>query len=177
IAQSHLKPEQYLVPSRVSGSPHLSTRQYSRIVESWVASIGLDAAAYGTHSLRRTKATLIYRRTRNLRAVQLLLGRTKLESNVRYLGIESTMHWRSPSRPRCSLVSDRRFRRSLTGPRADIFKTNRPAFAGRVSGRVLDHFSMNGRKCRRVRIIQTLGVTEAAGALAHSSRAVRSLTS
>ncbi|MDH4259878.1 MAG: tyrosine-type recombinase/integrase [Gammaproteobacteria bacterium] len=88
IASAHLKPEQYLFPSRVSESPHLSTRQYSRIVGSWVRSIGLDPAAYGTHSLRRTKATLIYRRTRNLRAVQLLLGHTKLESTVRYLGIE-----------------------------------------------------------------------------------------
>jgi integrase len=66
----------------------LSTRQYSRIVGAWVGSIGLDPAAYGTHTLRRTKATLIYRRTRNLRAVQLLLGHTKLESTVRYLGIE-----------------------------------------------------------------------------------------
>ena len=88
IAAAHLKPEQFLFPSRVSASPHLSTRQYSRIVGSWVNSIGLDAAAYGTHSMRRTKATMIYRRTRNLRAVQLLLGHTKLESTVRYLGIE-----------------------------------------------------------------------------------------
>ena len=88
IAAAHLKPEQFLFPSRVSASPHLSTRQYSRIVGSWVNSIGLDAAAYGTHSMRRTKATMIYRRTRNLRAVQLLLGHTKLESTVRYLDIE-----------------------------------------------------------------------------------------
>ena len=88
IATAHLKPEQFLFPSRVSESPHLSTRQYSRIVGAWVGSIGLDPAAYGTHTLRRTKATLIYRRTRNLRAVQLLLGHTKLESTVRYLGIE-----------------------------------------------------------------------------------------
>jgi integrase len=88
MAMAHLKPEQFLFPSRLSASPHLSTRQYARIVGSWVASIGLDPAAYGTHSLRRTKATLIYRRTRNLRAVQLLLGHTKLESTVRYLGIE-----------------------------------------------------------------------------------------
>src|SRR6202521_5919038 len=88
ITAAHLKPEQFLFPSRVSESPHLSTRQYSRIVGSWVECIGLDPAAYGTHSLRRTKATLIYRRTRNLRAVQLLLGHTKLESTVRYLGIE-----------------------------------------------------------------------------------------
>ena len=87
IATAHLKTEQFLFPSRVSASP-LSTRQYSRIVGSWVNSIGLDAAAYGTHSLRRTKATLIYRRTRNLRAVQLLLGHAKLERTVRYLGIE-----------------------------------------------------------------------------------------
>lgn len=78
----------YLFPSRVSESPHLSTRQYARIVTRWVESIGLDATAYGTHSMRRTKATLIYRRTKNLRAVQLLLGHTKPESTVRYLGIE-----------------------------------------------------------------------------------------
>jgi site-specific recombinase XerD len=69
-------------------SPHLSTRQYARIVDDCVNEIGLDPAAYGTHTLRRTKASLIYRRTKNLRAVQLLLGHTKLESTVRYLGIE-----------------------------------------------------------------------------------------
>ena len=88
IAGARLTPEQFLFPSRVSASPHLSTRQYARIVGCWVSSIGLDPAAYGTHSMRRTKPTLIYRRTRNLRAVQLLLGHTKLESTVRYLGIE-----------------------------------------------------------------------------------------
>ena len=88
IASARLKPDQSLFPSRVRESPHLSTRQYSRIVGSWVGSIGLDPAAYGTHSLRRTKPTLIYRRTRNLRADQLLLGHSKLESTVRYLGIE-----------------------------------------------------------------------------------------
>src|SRR6202171_2398253 len=79
IATAHLKPDQFLFPSRVSESPHLSTRQYSRIVGSWVASIGLDPAAYGTHSMRRTKASLIYRRTKNLRAVQLLLGHTRID--------------------------------------------------------------------------------------------------
>ena len=68
--------------------PHLSTRQYARIVCGWVREIGLNPAAYGTHTLRRTKAALIYRRTKNLRAVQLLLGHSKLESTVRYLGIE-----------------------------------------------------------------------------------------
>jgi integrase len=78
----------YLFPSRVHTCPHLSTRQYARIVKQWVASIGLDPHKYGTHSLRRTKAALIYKKTGNLRAVQLLLGHTKLESTVRYLGIE-----------------------------------------------------------------------------------------
>ena len=66
----------------------LTTRQYSRLVQEWVASIGLDPTKFGTHSLRRTKAVLIYRRTGNLRAVQLLLGHSKIESTVRYLGIE-----------------------------------------------------------------------------------------
>lgn len=65
-----------------------ATRQYARILEGWVEELGLDPADYGTHSMRRTKATLIYRRTKNLRAVQLLLGHSNLESTVRYLGIE-----------------------------------------------------------------------------------------
>ncbi len=78
----------YLFKSRINNSPHLSTRQYARIVNSWISQIGLQPADYGTHTLRRTKASLIYRRTKNLRAVQLLLGHTKLESTVRYLGIE-----------------------------------------------------------------------------------------
>jgi integrase len=88
ITQFDLTPSQFLFPSRMSSSPHISTRQYAKIVKDWVADIGLDPYAYGTHSLRRTKATLIYRRTKNLRAVQLLLGHTKLESTVRYFGIE-----------------------------------------------------------------------------------------
>ena len=88
ITKFNLTPSRFLFPSRMSSSPHLSTRQYAKIVKDWVADIGLDPYAYGTHSLRRTKATLIYRRTKNLRAVQLLLGHTKLESTVRYLGIE-----------------------------------------------------------------------------------------
>jgi integrase len=85
---SGLPPESSLFPSRLHGSAHLSTRQYARIVDSWVRQLGLDKSSYGRHTLRRTKATLIYRRTKNLRAVQLLLGHTKLESTVRYLGIE-----------------------------------------------------------------------------------------
>lgn len=83
-----LKSEDFLFPSRIHSSPHLGTRQYARILEHWVVELGLDPADYGTHSVRRTKATLIYRRTKNLRAVQLLLGHSKLESTVRYLGIE-----------------------------------------------------------------------------------------
>jgi len=88
VTRARLGPGEYLFPSRMTRSPHLSTRQYARIVKGWVGLIGLEPADYGTHSLRRTKATLIYRRTKNLRAVQLLLGHTKLESTVRYLGIE-----------------------------------------------------------------------------------------
>jgi integrase len=88
IRQAKLNAGQYLFPSRLAKSQHLSTRQYARIVKAWVASIGLNPAAYGTHTMRRSKATLIYRRTKNIRAVQLLLGHGKLESTVRYLGIE-----------------------------------------------------------------------------------------
>ena len=88
IAEAGLTAGQYLFPSRQAGLPHISTRQYARIVKQWLAGIGLDPSEYGTHSLRRTKATLIYKRTQNLRAVQLLLGHRKLESTVRYLGIE-----------------------------------------------------------------------------------------
>lgn len=80
--------EGFLFPSRTDPGRPLTTRQYSRLVHQWVGLIGLDPSAYGTHSLRRTKASLIYKRTGNLRAVQLLLGHTKIESTVRYLGIE-----------------------------------------------------------------------------------------
>lgn len=88
ITTKNLRQDDFLFPSRVRSSPHITTRQYGRIVSSWVTQIGLDPAGYGTHSMRRTKASLIYKRTKNLRAIQLLLGHTKLESTVRYLGIE-----------------------------------------------------------------------------------------
>lgn len=88
IDQAKLSNKDFLFPSRVHSSPHLSTRQYARILHGWIEEIGLDASAYGTHSMRRSKASLIYKKTKNLRAVQILLGHTKLESTVRYLGIE-----------------------------------------------------------------------------------------
>jgi integrase len=78
----------YLFSARPGSDRRMSTRQYARLVAWWIGVIGLDSNLYGTHSLRRTKATLIYRRTGNLRAVQLLLGHTKIESTVRYLGVE-----------------------------------------------------------------------------------------
>jgi integrase len=84
-----LRASDWLFPSRSRPGEHLTTRQYGRLVDEWVALIGLDPAGYGTHSLRRTKVAPIYRRTGNLRACQLLLGHTKLESTVRYLGIEA----------------------------------------------------------------------------------------
>ena len=82
------KPGEFLFIGRHGPGQCMTTRQYARLVSGWVGSIGLDPRLFGTHSLRRTKATLIYRRTGNLRAVQLLLGHTKIESTVRYLGIE-----------------------------------------------------------------------------------------
>ena len=88
IATKRLRPTDYLFPSRLRAGAHVSTRQYGRIVGRWIKSIGLDPAGFGTHTMRRTKPTLIYRRTKNLRAIQVLLGHTKVESTVRYLGIE-----------------------------------------------------------------------------------------
>jgi site-specific recombinase XerC len=88
ITVAALRTGDFLFPGRRHDSPHISTRQYARIVKKWIVDIGLDPSAYGTHSMRRTKPPLIYRRTKNLRAVQLLPGHTKLESTVRYLGIE-----------------------------------------------------------------------------------------
>jgi integrase len=88
IDKMGMHPRDYLFPSRIIRCGHLSRRQYSRIVHRWVSDIRLDPAFYGTHSLRRSKASIIYRKTKNIRAVQLLLGHTSLESTVRYLGID-----------------------------------------------------------------------------------------
>ena len=83
-----LSADDWLFPSRMKRGWHLSRRQYARLVDQWVCMVGLDPAGYGTHSLRRTKVALLYKKTGNLRACQLLLGHTKLESTVRYLGVE-----------------------------------------------------------------------------------------
>jgi site-specific recombinase XerC len=81
-------PGEFVFPSRIDHSEHISTRQYARLVDEWVSGIGLRRDDYGTHSLRRTKASIICKQTGNLRAVQLLLGHTKIESTVRYLGVD-----------------------------------------------------------------------------------------
>ena len=88
LKAANKKPGEFLFAGRRDPKTGITTRQYARLVSDWIGSVGLDPRLYGTHSLRRTKATLIYRRTGNLRAVQLLLGHTKTESTVRYLGIE-----------------------------------------------------------------------------------------
>ncbi len=88
INKFNLSYHDFLFQSRLSKSEHLSTRQYALIVKKWVASIGLDPMEYGTHTMRRTKVALIYQKTKNLRVIQLLLGHSKLESTVRYLGVE-----------------------------------------------------------------------------------------
>jgi integrase len=88
IKVSGKKPGEFLFSGRGGRDRCMTTRQYARLLSTWLEAIGLDPHFFGTHSLRRTKATLIYRRTGNLRAVQLLLGHTKIESTVRYLGIE-----------------------------------------------------------------------------------------
>ncbi|PAJ71684.1 integrase [Pseudoalteromonas sp. NBT06-2] len=88
INRAKLKPSDYLFKSRIHKSDHITTRQYNRIFRGWIEKLGLDYSLYSTHSMRRTKAYLIYQKTKNLRVVQLLLGHKKLESTVRYLGIE-----------------------------------------------------------------------------------------
>jgi site-specific recombinase XerC len=80
--------DDYAFPSRIDRAAHLSTRQYARLVDEWVAAIGLRPQEYGTHSLRRNKASIIYKATGNLRAIQILLGHTKIENTVRYLGVD-----------------------------------------------------------------------------------------
>lgn len=75
-------------PSRIIANGHQNSRQYVRLVYEWVSAIGLTPEEYGTHSLRRTKASLICKATGNLRAIQILLGKSKIENTVRYLGVD-----------------------------------------------------------------------------------------
>ena len=88
LIKAKLSSDDYLFKSRLHDSEHIYTRQYNRIFHGWIDKLGLDTSFYSTHSMRRTKAYLIYQKTKNLRVVQLLLGHKKLESTVRYLGIE-----------------------------------------------------------------------------------------
>ena len=88
MTAANLRGDTWLFASRIRPEAHITTRQYARIVKAWVAMIGLAPSVYGTHSIHHTKASIIYKRTKNLPAVQLLLGHTKLESTVRYLGVE-----------------------------------------------------------------------------------------
>jgi integrase len=80
--------DEHLFPSRRFEGRCITTRQYARLLQQWLVEVGIEPSAYGTHSLRRTKVALIYRQTGNLRAVQILLGHTKLDSTVRYLGVD-----------------------------------------------------------------------------------------
>ena len=89
VAKENLKPRDHLFPSRINASPHISARQYARIVATWVSQVGLDPESHGTESLRRTNPVLIYARTKNLEVVQLLSGHARLRSVVRFLGIEA----------------------------------------------------------------------------------------
>jgi hypothetical protein len=116
LEKTQLRGDQYLFPSRVGSSPHVSTRQYARIVHRWIEAAGLDSSAYGTLSMRRTKATLIYKRTKNLRAVQLLLGHTKLDYLPRDISLKAPSgisesrwmtRWRSLSKPKSRVFSGR----------------------------------------------------------------------
>ena len=88
IKSQNLSGTDYLFKSRFHQSDHITTRQYARILKTWIEGIGLDPYEYGTHSIRRTKVSLIYQKTKNIRAIQLLLGHSNLDSTVRYLGVE-----------------------------------------------------------------------------------------
>ncbi|EKO3828494.1 tyrosine-type recombinase/integrase [Vibrio harveyi] len=85
---SQLLPQDFIFPSPRKTGAQMSYSYYANIIKRWATTLGLDANQYGTHSMRRTKATLIYARTKNIRAVQLLLGNVKLDNTIRYLGVE-----------------------------------------------------------------------------------------
>jgi integrase len=87
-SRARLRTEDFLFPSRVHTSPHLSTRQYAPILDSWVQEMGLDPAAYGTHSMRRTKASLIYRRTKTFEQFNYCLVTPSRKAQCVNLSIE-----------------------------------------------------------------------------------------
>ena len=122
IKLAALKSDAYLFPSRIHDSPHLGTRQYARILEGWVEELGLDPADYGTHSVRRTKATLIYRRTKNLRAVQLLLGHS-IGWNPQCATLAS--RWTTPWKSRSRRKSDSQRCRPVGGHQ-NAYRTAKP---------------------------------------------------
>ena len=101
--------EDYVFPSRVDHTRHISTRQYARLLDEWVIVIDLRPEEYGTHSLRRTKASMIYRATGNIRAIQILLGHSKIKSTVRYLGVdvEDALLWLRKLKSKVSRPSER----------------------------------------------------------------------
>ncbi|MCG9627523.1 tyrosine-type recombinase/integrase [Vibrio mediterranei] len=88
LIHSQLSAQDYLFPSPRQQGKAMSYSCYATIIRRWAKELGYDPYLYGTHSMRRTKATLIYARTKNIRAVQLLLGHAKLDNTIRYLGVE-----------------------------------------------------------------------------------------
>ena len=104
LEKGQLRGDQYLFPSRVASSPPCFDPPYARIVHQWVEAAGLDSSVYGTHSMRRTNATLIYKRTKEPESGSTIAGHTKLESTVRYLGIEVDDAWRSLSKPKSNAL-------------------------------------------------------------------------
>jgi hypothetical protein len=146
---------EFLWPSRIHGSPHLSTRQYARIVRGWVMSLGLEPSAYGTHSMRRTKVAQIYKKTGNLRAVQLLLGHTKMDSTVRYLGVDIETLSRCRRGSTCNGPADRRSMRRPAQSGPPDSRTGFPEAAARPPVNEPSrpqwkqlHWIVAGRRCR-----------------------------
>ncbi len=108
----------FRLPSRNDYMAHMSTRQYARLLHEWVVGIGLPPQDYGTHSLRRTKASIIYKATGNLRAVQILLGHVKIDSTVRYLGVDVEDAWSWQNGPKSEQTQHRPIRADATLPRS-----------------------------------------------------------
>jgi integrase len=135
--------DEFAFPSRIDHTNHISTRQYARLVDEWATGIGLRTEDYGTHSLRRTKASIIYKRTGDLRPVQILLGHTKIESTVRYLGVDSRMRLRSLKARSCNISGVPR--RQCRGTSCnDRFGRVAPIAAVQTSGTIFPKSSIVG---------------------------------